>query len=315
MILGILVVLLVAYFANKAIQDARNHATAGPRTKGQRVRAAGPRPVSTSSGVTAVRQIGRGVSNAAAIPGALVTGIVEQHRHNRVNGTATTAGGTATQAPPRRTIRQRLRLAPYAPPPPSPENGGSNGNGSTPGGRHCAMCPRPLPDDYEGAICPQCRADQRNRSTAAGGKGSPPASPSPEPPPAQPGSNGGNTVPAASTAAAQKMIEGINEIQSHAATGGIHAKREALAAIHEGATRFSTMVLMLARQMSEPDMNYGHEITEPLATAGQHLTAAAMSVSEADTAIEFLINMTVGDLAKSPRRAPHHRELSENGAR
>lgn len=31
-------------------------------------------------------------------------------------------------------------------------------------GRHCAMCPRSLPDGYEGAICPQCRKDQRERS-------------------------------------------------------------------------------------------------------------------------------------------------------
>jgi len=122
-------------------------------------------------------------------------------------------------------------------------------------------------------------------------------------------------MPGASTASAQKMIEGINEIHAHAQAGGIHAKREALAAIHEGATRFAAMVQMLARQMSEPGMNYGHEITEPLAKAGQHFNAGAMAVSEADTAIETLINMSVGDLAKSPRQAPHHRELSEQGTR
>jgi hypothetical protein len=118
-----------------------------------------------------------------------------------------------------------------------------------------------------------------------------------------------------STASAEKLIEGINEIHAHAQAGGIHAKQEAVKAAHEGSVRFAAMVQMLARQMSEPGQNYGPEITEPLGQAGQHHQAAAMSLSEADAAISTLINMTVGDLAKSPRQAPHHQELSESGAR
>ena len=117
-----------------------------------------------------------------------------------------------------------------------------------------------------------------------------------------------------STASAEKLIEGINEIHAHAQAGGIHAKQEAIKAAHEGSVRFAAMVQMLARQMSEPGQNYGHEITEPLGQAGQHHQAAAMSLSEADAAVSTLINMTVGDLARSPRQAPHHQELSESGA-
>lgn len=118
-----------------------------------------------------------------------------------------------------------------------------------------------------------------------------------------------------STASAEKLIEGINEIHAHAAAGGIHAKREAVKAAHEAAVRFSAMAAMLARAMAEPGSNYGPEITEPCAKASQNLQATAMSFSESDAALSTLINMTVGDLASSPRQAPHHQELSESGAR
>ena len=117
-----------------------------------------------------------------------------------------------------------------------------------------------------------------------------------------------------STASAEKLIEGINEIHARAAAGGIHAKREAVKAAHEGSVRFAAMVQMLARQLAESG-HYGPEITEPIAGSGQHHQAAAMSLSEADAALSTLINMTVGDLATSPRQAPHHAELSETGAR
>ena len=40
-----------------------------------------------------------------------------------------------------------------------------------------------------------------------------------------------------------------------------------------------------------------------------------MSASKADAALTTLINVAVGDLATSPRPAPHHNELSETGAR
>jgi hypothetical protein len=75
------------------------------------------------------------------------------------------------------------------------------------------------------------------------------------------------------------------------------------------------MLQMLARQMAEPGQNYGPEITEPLQKGGQNLTATAMSLSESDASITSLINMTLGDVATSPRQAPHHAELSESGAR
>ena len=133
--------------------------------------------------------------------------------------------------------------------------------------------------------------------------------------PATTSTNGGTTVAAGtSTASAEKLIEGINEIYAKAVQGNIHRKREAIQSAHEACVRFSAMLLMLSRAMSEPGNHYGPEITEPLSKGGQNLQATAMSLSEADAAITGLMNMQVGELANSPRQAPHHDELSESGA-
>jgi hypothetical protein len=115
--------------------------------------------------------------------------------------------------------------------------------------------------------------------------------------------------------AAEKLIEGINQVHAEAQTGGIHAKQAALKACHEACVRFAAMAGMLSRQMSEPGQNYGQEITEPIAKSGEQLQASAMTFSEADANLSTLLNMTVSDLANSSRQAPHHAELSENGSR
>lgn len=133
-------------------------------------------------------------------------------------------------------------------------------------------------------------------------------------PPSPNGSPGRNTTMAASGNAVEQFVEGVNQIHAHAQAGGIRAKLEAVKAAHEACVRFSAMAQMLSRQMREPGMNYGNEITEPIGKAGVQLQASAMEFSEADAALTSLLNMTVGDLAQSSRQAPHHTELSENGS-
>ena len=215
---------------------------------------------------------------------------IEQRRHDREHGTATAVA-------PRRTIRQRLRLEPVTPQAPASTGGnGQNGNGANgnPGGTNGTSGTNGAspPNDTKGPAPPL--------------KATTPAAP--------PSTTGGTVAAGTSTASAEKLIEGINEIHAHAASGGIHAKREALAAAHEGAVRFAAMMQMLARTMSEPGSNYGNEITEPIAKGGEQFQAGAITIGEGEARLVTLINMTVGDLATSPRQAPHHRELSENGA-
>lgn len=114
--------------------------------------------------------------------------------------------------------------------------------------------------------------------------------------------------------AVEQVINGVNGIHASAAAGGIHAKHAAIKACNEGAVRFSLMSSMMARALAEPGANYGPEITEPLANAAVHLQAAALAFGESDAALSSLKGMTVGDLASSPRQAPHNSELSETGA-
>lgn len=294
-VLGILFLAFVVPYLVSSVARARNASWAGPQTPAMRARA-GRGTAHRSPGKSAARAA-RSAGLAVAHPGnrqiraqaradaftawqqAFATDYLEQQRHHRANGKA-----PATAA-----------AGPYSPQPASPAS--ADGGGPAP-----AQPPSPRP--------------ATGTRPGAPGNGGPPARQSPPPAPPAPASNGGTPVAAGtSTASAEKLIEGINEIHAHAASGGINAKREAVKAVHEGFVRFGAMLAMLSRQMSEPGQNYGHEITEPLAQAGTHAQVGAMSASESDAALSTLINMTVGELATSPRRAPHHEELSETGAR
>jgi len=172
-------------------------------------------------------------------------------------------------------------------------------------------------------VTPLQRARERFARGPADAPGDGGGEPAPVRPAAAPGPPQATTPPGRTTTvaatgsahAAEKLIEGVNQIHAEAAAGGIHAKHAAIKAATEGAMRFSSMQGMLARSMSEPGSNYGPEITEPIAKAGEHLQAAAMALGEADANLSTLVNMTVGDLANSARQAPHHAELSENGSR
>lgn len=209
--MGIVLFLVCAWLAYRAIREARAGSWAGPRTPAMRGRASAPRPAVKGRGKAVLRTAGTAAGSAGSAvmhpsnrgiraqakadahrlwTEALAANWIEEQRHARANGTA--PGGTATATRP--TIRQRLRLAPYTPPPPSPACGGSNGNG-----RQAGTGPQPAPPDG---------------TRPANGNGGPPARPVPPPAsaPAPPsGSNGGTTMAAGtSTASAEKLIEGIN---------------------------------------------------------------------------------------------------------
>ena len=168
---------------------------------------------------------------------------------------------------------------------------------------------------------PLAAARQRPQARRAGPLTVVPPAAQPRPPsppqaaPAAPPSPGRNTAVSSTGNAVEQFVEGVNQIHAQAQAGGIHAKHAAVKACHEACVRFAAMAQMLSRQMSEPGMNYGNEITEPIAKSATQLQASAMTFSEADAALTTLENMTVGELAASSRQAPHHTELSENGSR
>lgn len=298
-LLGLLIVAVCLVLLSRAIQNARGNAWAGPRSTGMRSRATTPRSPASGHGRTAMRSAGsavlhphNGTIRAQARADAhkvwqqaMATDWLEQRRHERTNGGA---GDTLTYTTPP-TIRQRLmRLRPFTQDDPAAQEPAGNGKQPANG----------------------------TSQPAAPGNGGPPARHSPPSAPVPPAStNGGPTVPTGtSTAAAEKMTEGIQEIYARAASGGINAKQEAVRAAHEAAVKFAGMMQMLSRTMSEPGSNYGPEITEPIAKAGTQFQAGAMLLSEADSNLETLANMTLREAAASPRQVPHHEhELSENG--
>ena len=244
-LLGIIVVAFCLYLLSRAIQNARNEPWAGPQSAGMRSRASVPRPARTGRGRTALRSAGvagRSLGAVAVHPAnrviraqakadthrawqeAFATNWLEQQRHSRQNGGGGTAA-TAAEAKP--TLRQRLKLAPFTP---AAQGPAGNGNGRQPG------TSRP------GANANGNGANGTGGTSqpAAQGNGGPPARQSPPPPaPAPASTNGGNPVAGTSGSAAEKMIEGIQEIYARAASGGITAKQEAVRAAHESAVRFA----------------------------------------------------------------------------
>lgn len=117
-----------------------------------------------------------------------------------------------------------------------------------------------------------------------------------------------------STALAERLIQGCEEIHNRALAGNIIAKRESLLAAREGSVRFSATLQALARAMSEPGRNYGPEITEAITKAAQHEQAAAMCLGEAEQALATLMRLQLGEAPGSGRQIPHNSELSETGA-
>lgn len=111
-------------------------------------------------------------------------------------------------------------------------------------------------------------------------------------------------------------IEGLHRIRDHAVAGGIRAKHAAIKALVQLCQSASEMALSLSRALAEPGPGggrYGLAVTEPLAQAAQHLTAAALAAGEADSALTMLLNRTIGEQADSPEPAPEASELTEAG--
>lgn len=335
MLLGIVIIFIVGYFASKAIQDARGRPWAGPRTPQMRSRAvaSASRPKRPGTGrrtALAVKGSARPLGAMALHPTsrlirvqaradierewqkAFAAEYVEAQRHARETGTAAPGGIAAAPAGP---LAQRLRLAPQM---------AFRREGIASGPAPAAADPPSVQEPRAERPPPDGTARTGTGGSATGpgpGNGAPPARQSPPPaPPSQPASSNGGTPVEAGTngasgsAGAEQFIDGVNKIHATAAAGGINAKQAAIKAATEGCIRFAGMLQMVARQMTEQG-RYGPEITEPLAKAATHLQAGAMTLGESDTAITTLKHMQVGELAMSARRAPHHDELNEAGNR
>lgn len=211
-------------------------------------------------------------------------------RHARLNGER-----PAEPDDPRLFRRRNKRPGPPAtipgsvvPPGPAPDGPVRQGHP----GRDTPRQPAGTPDQNPGGSSPQPPHQATGQQ--------------PGPAPDRPG----GTV---STGAVEQAIEGVHGIDASARAGNIHAKRTAVKAFIELATRLSHTMNMLSTALSEPGSSYGPEITEPIAKAAEFAKASALALGESDASLTSLSNMTVGDLAGSARQAPDKSELTETG--
>jgi hypothetical protein len=217
---------------------------------------------------------------------------LEQRRADRKNGTS-----AAAPEPPRQTVRGKVVTGMEPPGAAAPQ-----GRQSPPPGARTFPGPATAVPPFAPAGPPaNGSGPQRQQpSSPAGSAPAQPQSPNPQP-------SGGSPV----SNPVEQMVEGINAIRAEAMSGGIHAKHRAIKAAVEGGERFAALMTSLSRELSEPGMHYGPEITEPLSRMGQFFGAGAATGSEADASMASLKNTTLGDLAQSARQAPDHSELSE----
>lgn len=168
-------------------------------------------------------------------------------------------------------------------------------------------------------------AQFRQRAAAppdAGAAARVPAAPSPtgtSPPPARPASPPpappGRTDPVTtSPGASADLFAAVQQLTARAKAGGLRSKQQAAAALAEAFDYMQQHIAAFAADLSEPGQGYPASIWEPLTTVSAHLKAAAGSAAESSSAISALAGMTVGELAASPVRAPHHDELNKDAA-
>ena len=138
-----------------------------------------------------------------------------------------------------------------------------------------------------------------------------PAAPLPAPPATLPPPETGAPAGAPSAGGAQSdLLYAIDALVAEASSGDIKAVRRVVATLSQATTGMGGALRRLGQRLSEPDKDSGAEIFEPAMSAGSQCSTAGMRLAEADALLLSLIGATIGELADSPRRAPHSSQLN-----
>jgi hypothetical protein len=178
----------------------------------------------------------------------------------------------------------------------------------------------PAPAMAGPATAPRTAPSARPAAPDPGQAGPAPARPPMPPPPAALPPAAAEAPPGAPSAggAQSDILYAISALVAEASHGDIKACRRVLETFavmfggFDGGGAGSALV-GLGTRLSEPDKRYGPEIWEPVMQAGASISAAGIKLGEATANLVSLINTTVGQLADSPRQAPHHSQM-EGGA-
>jgi hypothetical protein len=140
-----------------------------------------------------------------------------------------------------------------------------------------------------------------------------PARPRPLPPPPAvlppPSADAPAGVPSAGGAQSD-LLYAIDALVAEASNGDIKAVRRVAATMAQAVAGMGGALARLGQRLGEPDKDYGSDIYEPVLSAGSQCRAAGIRLTEADALLVSLISATVGELADSPRRAPHSSQLN-----
>jgi hypothetical protein len=106
------------------------------------------------------------------------------------------------------------------------------------------------------------------------------------------------------------LLHAIGSLVARASGGDIRDVRRTIKTLATAADALGSGVSHLGTRLAEPDKLYGGEIWEPLAMAGAQLRSGALHMNQSDSMVTSLLNTSVGELAETPRQAPHHSQLN-----
>lgn len=171
-------------------------------------------------------------------------------------------------------------------------------------------------------------SDAFSRATAAAGiipsapAPSAPAAPLPRPRRGQPGPAGAGTPPAGGegippretdpgfSAEQSDLMHAITSIVNRASKGDIIDVRRAIKILASAGGNLASGTMFLGTRLAEPDRHLGPEIWEPTGGAGHHFQAGALLLEQADAMTTSLMQMTLGEVAASPRQGPDRSMLN-----
>jgi hypothetical protein len=150
----------------------------------------------------------------------------------------------------------------------------------------------------------------------------PAAPPLPRPRRARPGGAGPGTPPAGAEGIPPRetdpgisgeqsdLMHAITSLVNRASQGDVIDVRRVGKVLSAAGDNLAGGASFLGTRLAEPDKHYGPEIFEPWVMAGAHFRAGALLLEQADAMTTSLLQSTVGELAASPRQAPHHSQLN-----
>lgn len=139
--------------------------------------------------------------------------------------------------------------------------------------------------------------------------------PLPPPPPAPPNGSTPPPVtqdgPESSFGGAQSdLLHGIETLVRRASAGDIRDVRRTVKVLTVALDALGHGIGHLSRRLAEPDKHYGAEIWEPLSAGAAQARSGALHLGYSDAMLTSLLRSTVGEIADSPRQAPHHSQLN-----